>query len=292
MVQLLKNYLKPKEKPESSVSFEQLDSMEKRVQSLEAKARLFKPNSMSKAAQEMVTTIFRLISPMDPKGLAFERVGRDFDGGYVQVKLPRQGSIAYSVGIKRDVSWDLDMANRGYQIFQYDHTISVLPQDHPNFNWVKLGITGQSEMTKELSSLPKELHKNNHLDIDDIVLKMDIEGHEWSVFGDIEPEDLCCFSQIMLEIHSLHQLHTLAQYRRARKALSKLHKTHQVVHVHGNNNTSLTIIGGTPVPPVMELTLVRRDLCEFETCSRTFPTELDQPNNPNYAEHILGSFRY
>lgn len=292
MSDLLDNKLKPKDKPDSVASSKQVEALETRVKSLEAKARLFKPNSMSKAAQEMVTTIFRLISPMDPKTLAFERVGRDFDGGYVQVKLPQEGSIAYSVGIKRDVSWDLDMANRGYQVFQYDHTISALPQDHSNFHWAKLGITGQSEMSEELSSIPKELNKNSHLDVDDIVLKMDIEGHEWSVFGDIEPQDLSRFSQIMLEIHDLHQLHTLGHYRRARKALRKLHQTHQVVHVHGNNNTSLTVIGGIPVPPVMELTLVRRDLCEFEKCSRTFPTELDQPNNPNFAEHILGSFSY
>ena len=184
------------------------------------------------------------------------------------------------------------MAERGYNIYQYDHTIEKLPLSHPNFHYRRLGITGTSSTNNELSSLGHEITVNNHAESRDIVLKIDIEGHEWEVFNEISSDDLSRFTQILVECHGFDRVHKLFWYRKARQALGNLATTHQVVHVHGNNNSQMLVLGGIPIPKTLELTWLRRDICDFSPCTRTFPTALDQPNNPNYADHRLGRFSF
>lgn len=57
----------------------------------------------------------------------FVRVGNAHDGGYVMLNDFAHRNIAYSIGINDDVSWDFDMAERGFDVYMYDHTIEKLP---------------------------------------------------------------------------------------------------------------------------------------------------------------------
>ena len=55
------------------------------------------------------------------------RLGRKNDGGYVMLNEFDEKMEAYSFGINDDISWDLDIANRGLNCWMYDHTIQRLP---------------------------------------------------------------------------------------------------------------------------------------------------------------------
>jgi len=266
--------------------------LEDRVEKLERPFKELRLLSLDPGVQNMAAELFPHMAPADPTGLEFERVGRDYDGGYVMVKRESDTKVAYSLGINRDVSWDITMAERGYDVYQYDHTISNLPESHPRFHWKKLGITGKSQATGDLTSLEQELAANGHSDTCDIVLKIDIEGHEWEVFSEMSRDHLSKFSQILVECHSFKKLNGLAKFRKMRQSLRNLAETHQVIHVHGNNNSPMVVVGGVPTPQTLELTWLRRDICEFAPCTRIFPTELDQPNNPNFADHKLGRFSF
>ncbi len=269
-----------------------LDALESRLKRLEQKYKRETSPAMCLRSRSLIENFFRHFSPKDPDGLEFERIGRSYDGGYVMVKHQASSKIAYSLGVENDVSWDMEMARRGYQVFQYDHSISKLPDKHSNFHFRKLGITGETQVSRPYSSLSAQVKANKHEDKQNMILKMDIEGHEWSVFNDIPEETILQFSQILVEVHGLKEIEKLVGQRPLITAAERLEKTHQVVHVHGNNNSALRILGGYPVPLTMELTLLRRDVCAFNPCTRTFPTELDQPNNPNYSEHMLGTFQF
>ena len=54
--------------------------------------------------------------------------------------------IAYSLGIADDISWDEDMAQRGYDVYMYDPTIDALPKEHQKFHFFKQGIGKNSDM--------------------------------------------------------------------------------------------------------------------------------------------------
>ena len=96
--------------------------------------------------QEIVTTpeyyreLHSLLHIAKVEGFDLVRTGKHNDGGYIMLDDFHAENIAYSFGICDDVSWDKDMASRGYDFFMYDHTIDRLPEENPRFHWSKLGI--------------------------------------------------------------------------------------------------------------------------------------------------------
>lgn len=68
------------------------------------------------------------------------RIGGANDGGYVMANDFEGNKVAYSIGVGPQVQWDAEMAERGFIIHQYDHTVPGLPQEHPNFRYTALGI--------------------------------------------------------------------------------------------------------------------------------------------------------
>ena len=220
-------------------------------------------------------------------GLQYVRVGRPNDGGYIMVDDFADTKVIYSCGICDDVSWDLDMVARcGADVFMYDHTIDALPEKHPKFHYFKTGITGVYDPSHpELDSLPRLIEKNGHTDDWNIVLKMDIEGSEYPVFGEIDYDTMKRFSQIVLEIHFLNARHLENQIC---YVLDKLNATHQVVYLHGNNYSPAISYGGRVLPDVLEATYIRKDRCQFKESTRYFPTKMDTPNNPAGLDINLG----
>ncbi|MFD2261441.1 hypothetical protein ACFSM5_00980 [Lacibacterium aquatile] len=236
--------------------------------------------------------LLSLIRPMDPVGKSFERIGNEFDGGYVQPVHDTVSKIAYSLGINRDVSWDMEMAKRGYRLFQYDHTIEKLPARHKHFNWEKKGICGSRTRQPQMISLEEAISGNGHGALNDLILKMDIESAEWDVFSEMDQAFLGKFDMIIGEFHRFHKLTDPAWFAKAKASLQKLARTHYVVHVHANNASPFEVHGGVPLPRLLELTWLRKDLCLFEPATRIFPTALDAPNIRNRAQHFLGRFSY
>ncbi|KVQ50556.1 hypothetical protein WT21_10165 [Burkholderia territorii] len=195
--------------------------------------------------------------------------------------------IAYSLGINDDVSWDLDMAQAGCQVYQYDHTIESLPQEHPNFHWSKMGIAAHRSADGMLDRLDDLVIRNGHAGHRDLVLKMDIEGFEWEVLEAMEETTLQQFSQIVLEVHTL-VLGGAELQSRIVNVLEKLYRFHQPVHVHANNHGYLGVVGGVAMPDTMELTYVRRADHQFMMCHRMFPSDFDMPCRTDVPDFYLG----
>ena len=245
------------------------------------------------AMGESVREILRLISPMDVVGGNLVRKGCPNDGGYIMLDSGLVNAVAYSLGIAGDVSWDLEMAGLGCQIYQYDHTIEALPVSHPAFHWQRIGIAAQDSADGVMCTLDTLIQRNGHVGRNDLVLKMDIEGAEWDLFEVMPESTLRQFSQIVMEMHHFAGAagHPSGPYfyKKFEAVLRKLDATQQVVHVHANNNGGLGIIGGTIIQDLLELTYVRRSDHGFEECRRVFPTAIDMPNVTSAPDYFLGA---
>ena len=68
------------------------------------------------------------------------RVGGKHDGGYIMLDDFEKVQLAYSFGISNDVTWDKDIADRGINVFLYDHTIKDLPMQNKRFHFFNKGI--------------------------------------------------------------------------------------------------------------------------------------------------------
>ena len=115
----------------------------------------------------------------------------------------------------------------------------------------------------------------------DLLLQMDIEGGEYEVLANIDPELLRRFRMIVIEFHDLECLAQPLCHRHMRHALTKLSCDFIPVHLHPNNYAGIAQIGPLRVPRMMEITYLRRDRCKTISPRYDFPHPQDRDNVPN-----------
>lgn len=238
-------------------------------------------------ALENYKKIKDLTATKDVQGMGYVRIGGDSDGGYILADKINRSDVVYSFGIAQEVSFDLDMANRGMKVYMYDHTIPRLPVEHCNFYFFKKGIGIRSSENPDLLSMEQIIDANGHNGRKDIILKMDVEGHEYDFIDCSESSTLNQFSQITIELHNIHLYHWTSKIVRS---LEKLNRTHQSVHIHANNGAGVFNIGKELFPSLLEVTYLRREDYEFVPNTRFFPTIIDRPNSDKIDEILLGKW--
>lgn len=213
------------------------------------------------------------------------RMGRDNDGGYIMLDdLP--GGIAYSFGIARDVSWEKDIASRGYDVFMHDHTIYELPEENQRFHWSKLGISDGVTDDDRLKTLEELISRNGHENERNMILKMDVEGAEWGFLESVKPETLSQFSQIAFELHGINSPDLCTKIP---EVLRKINNTHQLIHLHGLNCAFHVCNNGKIFCNQIEACYVRRDKYRFiEDYDVSLPIDIDMPTIPFIPEIKLG----
>lgn len=220
------------------------------------------------------------------EGFELVRVGREHDGGYIMLDDFHAGDTAYSFGISNDVSWDKDMASRGYDVFMYDHTIDGLLEENPRFHWSKLGIADGHTQDDRLKTLDELIAQNHHEYKRNMILKMDVEGAEWGFLEQVSSETLSQFGQMTFEFHNIINNENP---ERVLSAFRKINQTHQLVHIHANNNGNYISFGHKNFCSLLELTYVLRSKYSFvENYDVDLPLSIDDVNVPLVPEIELG----
>jgi hypothetical protein len=234
-----------------------------------------------------------LLAPRLIDNAELVRIGGPNDGGYVMLAsvAPPVVTAAYSFGVGGDVSWDRAIAERGVDVFLYDHTVRQPPRLPARCRFQALGITG-ARSDARLRTLRECLAANGHTSRDDLVLKMDVEGAEWDVLAEVASQTLDQFHQIAIEFHDLAGVLDPSRHDAIIAALVKLAATHQPVHVHANCMHLPIWIGDLVLPPVLEVTYVRRRdvIGRIGDLAGPFPRAIDQPNMPGWPDVYLGWF--
>ncbi|MBR6889005.1 MAG: FkbM family methyltransferase [Selenomonadaceae bacterium] len=224
-------------------------------------------------------------------GKNFVRVGRPSDGGYVMVdNFDTSGSgIAYSFGISNDASWDWEMTWRNYNIFMYDPTVDTLPAESDKFHFFKEGVFGVEVPEKSMHTLDYFIKRNGHENKSNMILKMDVEGAEWSFLSTVTSETLSKFDQILFEFHDLTEPKDQSVMNATLACISKINRTHSLAHLHGNScGVSLILDDKILFPDALELTYVKTSNYELVDDEDIYlPISLDRPCN-NYNEIPLG----
>jgi hypothetical protein len=92
---------------------------------------------------ERYKAIKTLLTPSDV-GHAKRRLGNDADGGYVlSEELLSSAQHVYSLGISTDCQIDLELAEAGKKVYQYDKDNCVTPT-HPNMRFKQMWVDGES----------------------------------------------------------------------------------------------------------------------------------------------------
>lgn len=200
------------------------------------------------------------------------RVGGVADGGYVLADLPCD--ICYSYGSNDEISFENGMYNKyGTQSYVYDHTIDHITSQP---DWITFKKQGVSHMkTDTCDTIKSHLMENGHENSKNMVLKMDVEFSEWSVFDTCDVLDK--FDQIVVEFH-FFSLYPSAMLR----VFEKLQKTFKIIHMHANPHQINPYID-IEFPRVLEVSFLRTDLFEGTPVIDKLSTFPDPVLDPVYA---------
>ena len=239
---------------------------------------------------ETIKNKLRIFKPSESREEhEFVRVGRPNDGGYIMLDIfgASTDKVAYSFGIADDVSWDSDMADRGYSIYMYDHTIDELPCSRDEFHFFRKGISDTAYPKDELETLGNLIKINGHDKCKEMILKMDVEGAEYGFINNTKSDIFDKFEQIVMEFHDLLS----DEEREARiKALDKLLITHVPVHIHANNLGDVLFLDDEAFADCIEVTYINRKRHgEFSVAEGSVPyiKGLDEPCWREKEEVIL-----
>ena len=240
-----------------------------------------------KVIASKVRDILNLIKPMQPIGHKKCRIGNNGDGGYVMLP-PKDDEICYSFGIGDHAFWDLDMANRGLKVFQFDGTIQKSPSVHPNIVFYKQNISAVADPAANTVNIEQILYMLDHNDRSDIILQIDIEGAEWDFFDIINPKLINKFSQIIIEFHNLANF-SQDRYDQHLKVLKLINATHQSIHCHFNNFSVYYVNPEFSISNTLEVSYARRSDYTFAPDYSAYPSEMDFPCDIRRNDLYIGN---
>jgi hypothetical protein len=190
-------------------------------------------------------------------------------------------SACFSPGVSGVSGFEKACTNRGMQVFLADKSVDGPAEPDEAFHFSKkfLGATSNDDfMTLDEwvnASLPER--------DSDLLLQMDIEGHEYEVLLSASDALMKRFRIIVVEFHSLDQLWSKPFFRLVSPVFEKILQTHACVHIHPNNCRSSSVVAGIEIPPVMEFTFLRTDCMSNSIYRSDFPHPLDFDNTGKAA---------
>lgn len=206
----------------------------------------------SKLMQSRVDEFRSLIVPVIVKSEKLKRYGSVGDGGYVlPINAVRKSTFLISGGIENNNNFELSLARLGIVGIQIDNSIDIPPILHKNLSFIRATLGNILEVNVDELTTRFQPKASG-------ILKLDIEGAEYSVFTAIK--NLEKFNAIAVEFHSLFKISDDDFWDNFRLILLKLRKNHDVVFIAPNNCCGYTILGGFPIPNVVEITFAKKSL--------------------------------
>lgn len=240
-------------------------------------------------SQYDIINLLNLIRPWHMVTDVKIRIGNPADGGYVLPSRSYRSNRVLSIGIGDEISFDKVLAEQGAKILQFDHTIPGPPLQHPNIRFYQTGW-GPTD-TEELLSLKSMIALMDWQDAQHPILKFDTEGAEWNALTATSEQDLAKFEIITGEFHNFQNLIDRGFFDQVQGVFAKLAKNHTCIHMHANNAGGVVLVGGIPMPRLLELSYIRNDAVAFAGHSNEpIPGPLDYPNIPGLPDLILRAF--
>lgn len=178
--------------------------------------------------------------------------------------------------------------------YAFDGTVNSLPTNDNRITFIKKNL-GKYETT-ETTNL------KNYMDsFENIFMKIDIEGHEFRLFPELESY-MSKIKQLVLEIHSPGDIKLHPTYFKGLEDIdhqfmfnmfAMINKTHTLVHVHANNGCQSHICDGVILPNVFECTFIRNDFVTDKLPNKTpLPLPIDMRNIVDRPDYFINYYPF
>ena len=227
----------------------------------------------------MNSNLISLLTPYDVSSPKL-RLGPNCDGGYVisEVAL-KECDFLFTYGVAQDIRYEEVFSNNyNKPAYLFDHTINQSPWEKGLLKYIPEGL-GFEYQCKDFLEHYKEFQLKG-----DVLLKIDIEGNEYSYF---ENTDLSQISQIttglLLEVHWIDNPDILPRFI---NLMNNLNEYFILNHIHANNYGSTWNYESYTLPNILELSFINRKyINKFEKSQDSYPIwGLDYPNNVSISD--------
>ncbi len=236
--------------------------------------------------------ILDVIRRLHPRLTQFEliRFGPNGDGGYLIPNDLAGVEARFSPGVADMTGFEVDCLKHGMKVFMADASVEKPRLDFPEtqYSFIKKYIGYFND--KEYMTMDSWFDWSGLVDRTELLLQMDIEGHEYPVIMSMSEALIKRFRIIVVEFHRLDTIFKSKSHPEFLfltsliiKTFEKLLKTHVPVHIHPNNALP-SKVPSIKTPPIMEFTFLRKDRAELGGYRTDFPHKLDYDNTGN--EHF------
>jgi hypothetical protein len=244
---------------------------------LERRFSLIDPAGMIKLRSLLIPQSGNIRFPLN-------RFGSENDGGYLLFDGIEPNTELLSFGIGDNLDFEQDIAPRVNRILAFDGSINNLPKSVPGLEFLNKYVGSQTSAdTVSINEILSEVVSER------LILKIDIEGAEWKVFGELNDVQYARFDQIVGEFHGLGSIKNNGDLIDKIQVLETLHSRFTLVNSHPNNWSPYRVINGVPIPDVVELTFLRNEIySNFSNDGTEIETgNLNSPCNPAKHEYII-----
>jgi len=226
-------------------------------------------------------TLYAEFRPVKLTNCTFERIGDAHDGGYVMCgNLLSRGKSAYSYGVANTDDWGCEISRRlDVPVHQYDCFDTrppACPGGQPVFHPECVGPVKLTEEGRLFDSVEAQIAKNGDRG-KRLIMKMDVEGAEWTSLMATPDEVLSRIEQLSIEFHRVNDPRTLDLVR-------KLKETFHLANIHFNNAACDTRIGPFPAY-AFQVLFVNKYIGALDPAGGTpGPNPLDAPDDPTLPD--------
>jgi len=207
------------------------------------------------------------------------RFGANADGGYLIPDDLRDIEYCFSPGVGTKADFEKQLSRLNIRSFLADYSVEGPPFHDDNFTFDKKFL-GEAD-TDRFMTLASWKNKYLRNYKGDLLLQMDIEGHEFEVIMNC-PDDLFAqFRIVVIEFHSMDRLFNPPAFSLYKDCFAKLTSQFVVAHIHPNNCCGSVVRGPIEIPNVIEVTFYNKKRVAKPSPRNDFPHPLDRDNVPS-----------
>jgi len=215
--------------------------------------------------------IYHLILPKEVIGKQKTLLGEKGDGCYVLLDDFENIKYAYSFGIYTNTQFDKALADRGIDVYMYDHTINSLPYENPKFHWKKIGLCGVGSQHPDMKNLEELIAENGHSKEKNMILKIDIEHWEFESIINLKEETLNQFKYILIEYHFKDEKE-FNDNNLYYNVLKKISKNHQAYYTRCNGDRGhIAHFGHNRICHIIEVCYIIKEGNKFKKDENIYP---------------------
>jgi hypothetical protein len=237
-------------------------------------------------AQDDVLRLVRRLRPCRPAEGVIRLGG---EGGWV-VPNALDGISAALVfdGTGRSTPVAHALAERGFRVLHYRPSTGATAPNDPAH---RLSRTWSLHTDNTGITLTQALADHGLAADRQLLFVFDVDGAEWELLPEIDPEDLSRFRVILGRLTGLLDIDDHYEFARVRRGVKALVAGHVPTHVHADNSTPLALVRGVPLPATLEISLLRHGESICAPYNGPLPAPEDLPSTPR-EEIIIDPWRH